>query len=90
MDTECEEKTLLGFPIGEKPSYCPWLVIASAYYATPLVYVIGVEALYASSLDQTTPLILVGALADATRTSAGGDINYYEELLIINHYEELY
>eukprot|EP00976_Prorocentrum_cordatum_P081819 1184563-Prorocentrum_minimum.AAC.2 len=25
MDTECEEKTLLGFPIGEKRSYCPWV-----------------------------------------------------------------
>eukprot|EP00976_Prorocentrum_cordatum_P030531 621635-Prorocentrum_minimum.AAC.1 len=37
--TECEEKTLLGFPIGEKRSYFPWLVIASVYYATPFVYV---------------------------------------------------
>eukprot|EP00959_Pyramimonas_sp_CCMP1952_P374636 7846222-Pyramimonas_sp.AAC.1 len=39
MDTECEEKTLLGFPVGEKLGYCPWLVIASVYYATPSVYV---------------------------------------------------
>eukprot|EP00959_Pyramimonas_sp_CCMP1952_P194160 4060286-Pyramimonas_sp.AAC.2 len=81
MDTECEEKALLGFPIGEKRSYCPWLVIVSVYYATPFVYVrnsglvralgrllcpydvhldsrsvVGVEALWASSLDQTSPL----------------------------------